>query len=325
MAGFSTNNPNDYLCFGHQPGKDTEASTFYFLRHLNGSGFDTTPQVQSVREGGDGQEVGLRYKTMVKTDGQMIAYARPEVTGRLLTAALGLDTPAAGPTTPLTDHTISPVATLPYLTIEQKYADERERTTNCKVASLDIDWQAGGPLQLTAAFSSGGTSYRPTDAAKTPVRESGDPLMWPGASVTLGGGASGCKVTKGKVAIKRGMDDTVQTLSLNREDLVELTQDYEVDLTIKYENAALWEYAQYAGAGGTVVPQDLATTSIDLFTQQGSQSLRLVAPMLQVADTKLNRLDPDGKTMYYNLTCQSVLGATNPLFAVVRSTATAAF
>src|SRR3954471_23192884 len=93
MAGRSTNEPTNSFACGFQADQTTEATTFNFLRHLDGTGADIDEQIESVREGGDGQEVGLRYKTAVTFDGSMVANARPEISARLWAAALGFDSP----------------------------------------------------------------------------------------------------------------------------------------------------------------------------------------------------------------------------------------
>lgn len=261
---------------------------------------------------------------MIKADGQAVTYAWPEAFGRLLNAVLGADS-IASVNGSLTDHTISPVASLPYFTLEQKWADEKERVVDAKVTQLDIDCEAGRPLKLTANTISGGTVFKQTAADLTATRESGRPLFFPLASLVMTG-ASGAKVTKMTVSIKRGVDDAIQTNSLSREDVVETTQDYTVDATLKYEDESLWARAQYGG--GTVAGLDLATSSIDFFTAQTAgtgQQARLVLPLLEIVGIKVNRLDPDGKTMYYDVSMQSVQGATNPCFGVIRCGATAAF
>src|SRR4051794_9592321 len=91
QPGKATNDPSGYIAFGKQSGKGTEASTFHFPKQLDGSGFEVEFDVQSEREGGDGQEVGLRYKSMVKGDGALAVNSRPQVSARIFAAVLGSD------------------------------------------------------------------------------------------------------------------------------------------------------------------------------------------------------------------------------------------
>jgi hypothetical protein len=321
MPGRATNDPANYIALGKQTAKDVEATTFYYLKHLDGSGFDIDPDIGSERTGGDGQEIGFTYRQMVKADGNLVSYAWPEWVGRALAAVLGQDTPSLI-VSPLTDHTLVPVASLPYFTVEQKWADINERNTNCKVTSVDIEFEAGKPIKVSAAIVGGGTVWIPT-AVLTPARESGDPLMYPLSSIALTGMATGLKVTKGKISIKRGVDDGIQTVGIAREDVVELNQDYQLDLTCKYEDSLMYKNALFNG--GTAVISDLATMGFSLFQAVGSQSMRIDMPLLEISGFKVNRLDPDGKTMYGDLAAQSVKAATVPLWARVRNLATAGF
>jgi hypothetical protein len=333
QPGHSTAEPQNYFALGVQGAKDQDAGTFYFFKHLDGTGFDTTPEVASEREGGAGREINLNYKTMVHADGQVVAYARPDAAGRLLTYALGQDTPSLVATTgPLVRHTIVPGGSLPYLTADQTWSDESERTTNCLVSDLTIEGEAGKPLKMTAQFVSGGSPHVATTALSA-TRESGLPLMYPSASAwmtaagALGAQASSIELTKFKIEIKNGIDDGIQTTGLNREDLVWLTAEFNVDGTLKYENNDVWDAINYGG--GTQVPVALATGAFSCFVPHipsgGSQNLLIGLPLLEYTAVKVNRLDPDGKTMYLDFTGMTTKSATNSIFAQVITGATTAY
>lgn len=336
LSGRVTNDASNYFAMGVQGAKDQVAGTFYFFKHLDGTGFDTTFDIQSDREGGGGREVALRYKTMVKPDGQVVAYARPDVTGRLLTWALGADTIATcySTTTGLTLHNIQSGvnATLPYLTAVQAWADVVEQTTNNIVTDLAIEGQAGRPLKLTAQFVAGGTvtGQAATAAAS---REAPAPFMIPGASFALnitGGldtGATSIELTKFKLDLKNTVDDSIQTLGLNREDVLWLVADYGFDFTLKYTDRGIWEEVYYGGLLGTTVQVPIATASFNLFTPLfgASNSLQLGCPLMHITACRVNRLDPDGKTMYIDGTAETIKGATNSVFANIVTNATGAY
>src|SRR5215469_9756302 len=143
--GRVTNDASNYFAIGLQSEKGVDATVFYFLKHLNGTGFDTTTTVNSERIGGVGREIGLRYRTKVTADGQYIAYAQPDFCGRVLAAAIGADVVTAGPSQGeknpyYSTHKIFTGSTagstpLPYQTIEQSWAEEVERTGNCLISS----------------------------------------------------------------------------------------------------------------------------------------------------------------------------------------------
>jgi tail tube protein len=337
MPGRPTNEPSNYWSFGFQSAKDIEASTFQFLRHLDGTGNDVEEDVESVREGGDGQEIGLRYKTAIAMDGQAVANARPEIGFRLAAAALGADVGVVASTAPpalasvasgvANLHTAVPTSAIPYLTIEQFWADVVERVPNCQVTGLDIEWEAGRPLKLTPKFIGGGTNYnRPAASALTPVRESGPPFFYPGASVVLDGAAN-TKSTKGKISINRGVDDAIRTTGLNREDVVALNFDVTVDATLKYEDQGLYAKTHVGASGGTQVPIDLATSAIRITSYLGQgtgiRMFEVGVNQFHLTGARVNRLDPDGKTMYIDVAGMGYKGATYQAYvrAVIGSVA----
>lgn len=334
--GFSTNQPSDYFALGIQSGKDTEASTFIFLKHRDGTALDIDEDVVSEREGGDGQEVGFRYKRLIKFDGSANANSRGQVTALMGAMVLGKTATvtnagagiASSFATGLQVHRFVPNPTLPYVTAEQRYSDIIERGTNMKGASLDIEGEAGSPIRLSMSMLSGGTPYRRAIASSlTPVRDSSEPIYFPRGSYALNG-AGTTKVTKFKYSAKRGIDDGIQTTELFREDLVELNADHDLDLTLKYESATLYDYIHFNG--GTMIPISLATGSFTAFmANTGAGTLARAAalnlPLLHFVGAKLNRLDPDGKTVYIDVAAMTVKGATDSVILDVALASQAAF
>lgn len=318
MPGRPTNEPSNYWAFGFQSAKDVAATTFQFLRHLDGTANETDETIESVHEGGDGQEVGLRYKTAIAMDGQAVANARPEVGLRLAVACLGADQ-ATGPQSLATGasglvntHIAVPTSAPAYLTIEQYWADEIERVTNCQITQLDIEWEAGRPLKLTPQFVGGGSVVqRDSASALTPTRETGAPFFYPGASVVLDGAAN-TKITKGKISITRTVDDQIRTTGLNREDVVGLNFDTSIDLTLKYEDRTLYQKAHFTG--GSQIPFDLATSAFRLTSYLGAgtaiRHFEFGMNAFHITGARVNKLDPDGKTMYLDVAGQGYKSAT---------------
>lgn len=326
--GWSSNRPTDYFAVGVQSAKDTEATTFRFPKHLTGSGFEFVPDIASEREGGGGQEVGLTYKKMIKADGNLAANLRG--VGALyavIDGALGL---TATTLTVVSDADVAspaclkmrmvPAATLPYLTVEQRYADQVERVSNAKVNQLTIDGGAGLPLKITAAFSGAGTVYqRDIASALTTSYDVTDPMWFPrGSYVITGLTASGAKLTKFKTTVMRHLDTAVQTTDLYRDDLIELVADYNFDCTLKYEDRQLYQGVQYGG--GSMVPIPLASANFMGYVnnaQSGTlaRSLKIGHNNLQAVSAKVNKLEPDGKTVYIDVAFTSIkpIGATDTL------------
>jgi hypothetical protein len=335
--GRATNEPANYFAFAVQSAVNVEGTSFYFTKHLSGSGFDVTSEFKAERIGGAGREVGLIYKTMVKADGSLVTYGWPDGTGRLLAIALGKDevttlVATSSAENELVLHKIaSGQATLPYFTADQTWADESERTTNCQVSELKIEGTEGAPIKFTAPFISGGSPVVRA-AALTPTRESGTPFMYPNASAALqvfsgaagaAGKATSSELEKFALTIKNTLDEGIQTLALNRTDVVWETVDFNLDGTLKYTDRNIWNQVNYFGASQVSI--QLATGSFDFFAAQSSsasQSLHLSVPILVFGSVKVNRLDPDGKTMLLDFTALTQGGPTSAVIAEVVTRAT---
>src|SRR4051812_6356425 len=128
QPGKATNDPLSYIAWGKQAAKGTEAATFHFVKHTDSNGFTVDRDYQREREGGDGQEVGFTYVSMVKADGGLGGNARAEFTARTNAAVLGADTVGSAAVPSLARHTAAMAASLPYFTIDQRWNDEIERT-----------------------------------------------------------------------------------------------------------------------------------------------------------------------------------------------------
>ncbi len=336
--GRATNEPSNYFAFGRQKGVNEEASTFYFTKHLSGTGFDVQTDYKAERIGGGGREVGLIYKTMVKADGSLVTYGWPDGVARMFSNALGTDNVTIQATNPLVvvKHQFVPgVATLPYMTIEQNWADETERTYNCLVSELKVEGQQGQPIRFTMPFISGGTVQAVAPRAVTPARESGTPFMYPGASAALeifaGGPAetnspTTSEITKFAFTIKNTIDESIQTLALTRTDAVWENVDFNLDGTVKYVDRKMWNAVNYFG--GSNVSISLATAAFNFFAVQSSSatySMHLQVPILVIGSSKVNRLDPDGKTMYMDFSGLTQAGPTSAVIAELVTGATTAY
>ncbi len=328
MPGRSTNEPANYIAFAFQADQTTAGTTFNFLRHLDGSGADIDEQVESVREGGDGQEIGLRYKTAISWDGAMVHNARPEVSARLDAATFGADTvsaPAAGEAAASISnlHTAVPTSFLPYMTVEQLWADVIERGIGAQITEMAVEFEQGRPMKVTHQFLTGGTiSRRPVASALTPTRETGQPFMYPNASVIFeGAGASGPNVlmTKGKITVKRNLDGDIRTLGLNRQDVVGQTLDVMVEGTLKYESASTMYDPVHYNVGGSQIPFDLATGAFRITSRFGSGTLIRLKEYgvnaFHYTQARVNKLDPEGKTMYIDFAGEGYKSATHQAYA----------
>lgn len=336
MPGWATNNPSDYFAIGKQTAKGTEATTFMFLRHKDGTALEGDEDVTSEREGGDGQEVGLRYKSLVKLDGAANANARSQFALYAFSGVLGKTAtvlPADGGAIPSTCqlYRLVPNPTLPYFTVEQRYADELERVSDAKLVAAELTGEAGKAAVLSLSIVGGGTPYqRDVASTLTATREVGDPVFFPRGSYVLQIGPTTFNaraITKFKTSLKKNVDDGVQTTELFRDDVIELTADYDLDFTVKYEDRGLYQAIRYAG--GSMVPLVLTTGNFSLFMTNQAQgtllrSIKQTFPLIQFAGAKLNKLDPDGKTVYLDVSAMTIRGATDSVITDIVTASTAA-
>lgn len=335
--GWSSNRPTDYFALGVQTAVGTEAATFRFPKHLTGSGFDFTVDSAEEREGGGGQEVALAYKKMIKADGNLVLNARGVgpvyaaidsvmgLTATTLTIVTELDT--ASPANQKVRMVMAP--TLPNLTVEQRWSDNIERVSNAKGNQMTIDGAAGLPLKLSIGFTGAGTLYQrdPVASSLTAVYDGTDPIYFPRGSYVITGAianvASGAKITKFKVTVQRHLDEAIQTTDLYRDDLVELTTDTALDLTLKYEDRTFYNYVQEGG--GSVVPLPISSLSFMAYANNAvasganggtpMRSMKIGMANLLAKSAKVNKLEPDGKTVYIDVACTSIkpAGATDSL------------
>lgn len=334
QPGKATNDPLSYIAWGKQAAKGTEAATFHFVKHTDNNGFTVDRDNQREKEGGDGQETGFSYVSLVKADGGMGGNARAEFLARSNAAVLGGELVASAAVPSLARHTAFPAASLPYFTIDQRWNDEIERNVDSVFTQLEISGEAGRPFKVNTTFISGGTVYqRDIASTLTPTREQGKPFFFPNGSYIFDAGASyAADWTKVKVTVARNVDDGIQTTGLGRDDVVPLSFDVTIEGTLKYTSRDFYRKVVYNG--GSVVISDMATGSVDLVQLQQVQvasgafatgMMRYQAPLFEWIDAKVNKLDPDGKTVYMDVVGMGIKGATSQLIATVDCTPNTAF
>ncbi len=327
--GKATNDPLSYFAFAKQASKGAVGATFFFMRHGDGTSMEIDSQVEREREGGDGQETGFTYVSLVKHDATLAGNARFSYAARVFAAVIGGDAVGSAAVASLARHTTALTASLPYFTIDQRWSDQVERGVDHVFTGFDFEGEAGKPWKLSAKTVGGGTVFqRDIASALTPTRELGKPVFFPfGSYVFDNGGSYAADVTKIKVSVDRNVDDGVQTTGLTLDDVIPLNLDVSVDATLKYTSRDF--YAKVVHTGGSSVIQDLATGSIDLTmlrnvqlngSQIASGAMRIQMPLIEWTDAKVNKLDPDGKTVYLDLVGMTVKGATHPIITGVDTT-----
>lgn len=313
--GYSSNDPRNYFAMAKQSAAQSEASTgFKFVKFLGDTGFNLGINAQTIHEGGDGQDPGLVYKSETNPDGQINAYARPDMWTYLSAWAMG-SAAAVGTSVGVGTSVYVPNATIPFLTVEQAWGGGRQidRVSDALLTGFQVEGAAGQPWQLTVPFIGGGTPYYRDGAASalSATLESGDPAMYAGGAYLVNG-ATDLDVTRWSVNFSRQVDDNLRTVNTFRRKVIALTRGVEVTAQVIWQDQAYYKQIEYGG--GSVVPHQLATGAFHAERQLvSSQLLGIDVPNLRFTDVSVNRLVPDGQTVVLDITAQGVKAGTGIL------------
>lgn len=310
--GYSSADPRNYFAFAKQADASTEATTgFKFLKYLGDTGFSPDPEAESVFEGGDGQDQGTHFKTKTKPDGQIVAYARPDMFTYLSAWALG-SAAAVGTSVGVGTSVYVPNATIPFLTVEQSWGggNQIDRVMSAILTGFQLEGEAAAPWKVTVPFIGGGTPYWRDGAASalSPVLESGDPVMYAGGAYLIDG-ATTLDITKFTYNFQRKVDDDIYTVDTFRRKVIPLSRTVSVDFQVLWQDQTL--YKKIAYGGGTYIPRSLATGSFHAERQlTASQLIAIDVPLLRYTNVDVNRLMPDGETVVLDISAMAAKGAT---------------
>lgn len=312
---YSSSDPANYFAVGQQSARGTEASSFKFWKYGEGTGFEIDSDHESEFEGGDGQAQGLHYKTAIKADPQLTGNARPDFFTHVSAFVMGsqIAPPSVG-ATDLASHVFVPNATVPYLTVEQRWraGNSIDRVTDTIVKAVEIKGEANKPWRITAEMVSGATVYLRNGAASalTAAFESNPPFMYAGGAYLIDG-ATSLDITNFTYKFERGVDDDLYTLSPYRRAVVPLNYAVSLDFQVIVENANLYEKVVAGAAGATQIPVALPTGAFRAQSIAGSsQMAQIDIPLLNYVGAKVNRIEPDGKTVLLDVVAMGVKGAT---------------
>lgn len=310
--GFSTNDPRNYFALARQTAAGTEATTgFKFLKFLGDTGFDVGIEEEQQFEGGDGQDVGLVYRSKTNPDGQIEINARVDAFTYLSAWALG-SAAAIGTSIGVGTSIYTPNSTVPALTVEQAWGGGKQidRVSDAILTGFTIEAEAGAPWRINAPFIGGGTPYYRDGAASalTAVLESGDPAMYAGGAYLINGGTE-LDLLRWTYRFERQVDDDLRTVNTFRRKVIPLTRSVGLDMQVIWQDQNYYRQVQYGG--GSVVPHELATGA---FTAQrvlsGSQMMGIDVPNLRFTGVSVNRLVPDGQTVILDISAMGVKAGT---------------
>lgn len=316
---FSSADPNAFLGLGMQSAlgsPQTAAAKLRFAKYMSGTGYNPTPEVVNLREGGDGLDWGFTYKKTIKGDGQLVAALRPEFAAQLFQLIPGGATwdGASAPANQTfhTGHASHPKGTI---FLQHPGSLLPHFLSDVQFTGLTLEANTGEPWKITAPFTAAGLGA--SFAAVTPTYYGDAPLLFHNLAPSgayLVDGATDTRISGFQIGIALGVEE-LYAQTIDPDDIVVQNRDITFQFTRRIENPTLWQKAMM-GAG--VQPTtSVATGSFDAIVMYGAgANLRSMAahlPLISYDKAELTDLDPDGKTVYETYSGKVLKGATAAL------------
>lgn len=175
----------------------------------------------------------------------------PASGGLLFLGALGGDVvTGTGPYT----HTITPAATLPYLTAFAQLDTEYHKVADCKVNMLELTWSERSPVEI--AYELMGITWTGYTGSYTVTNdESGNPRFIPPGGVfqvdTVSGTPATAKIAGGRITINNNLVPIPLSVSTLPDDVFEAEAALEVELRLIPTDTTEWRKIVTGSAGGT--------------------------------------------------------------------------
>lgn len=203
------------------------------------------PEIGGTRDVPDAQLGPISYS------GEYDLYARMESIATLLKGALGSASSAGSAGAGYT-HTITPAATIPWLSVEEKIANGYEtfKYTDAKVNTFHMEADANGYLMATAGMIA---LTQATTTATVPASQRNDtsPLIV-GTNITVAWGGVTLPAKSFSLDINNNIeDDDFRLGSLFLGDLVEKRREITMSVTIRPNDEDLWKTAMWGGPSAT--------------------------------------------------------------------------
>jgi hypothetical protein len=162
--------------------------------------------------------------------------------GLLLLGALGSDV-VTGPVSSVYTHTITPAATLPYLTHFAQLDTEYHKVADCKVNMLEIAWTERAPVEVSYELM--GITYTGYTGAYTITNdESGNPrFIPPGGTFQLDSNSNTpvtAKIIGGRITINNNLVPIPLSAATTPDDVFEAEASLEVELRLMPTDTTEW-------------------------------------------------------------------------------------
>lgn len=249
---------------------------------LTGGNIGPTRTTDNLSETDASRDRGNTYVQQTGVEGTPEFYVRQDSIGFWLHKVLGAD--AVTGTDPDFVHVLTPSNSLPYITAWKMQGDLLyEQYADCKVGSMTISAEAGGPLTASVGLmgrSATRLTTAPDNAAPIAI-ETNDPYNFNDVTgaVTLGGSVTAL-VRSFELSIENNLS-VQQTDSSIPYDVVEGTREISLGFDLVFETLAEYNKFHYGGAAGTTqVPTVFTTDAAFVFTKSASRSLGFNLPKI---------------------------------------------
>lgn len=338
LPAFSTADPNAYLAIGMQSALNvpqTAASKLRFCKYISGNAFSVNPQIVDLREGGDGLDFGIAYKTRIAVEGTLVFNLRPEMAGQFFQILPGGATWNAASAPAL--HTFHDNhASHPYSTIFSQHPGStlQNMLTDVRFTGVTIEAVTGQPIKVSAPFMA--LTYGASYTAITPTYYGAGSdglganddfwLYHTTPSVQLDGVADST-IERWSLSQKLGTEE-LQAQSVFLDDIPVFSREWDFSLERRYQSTQM--YSKII-SGGAVSP----TTSVPTgafradYTYGGAgvknRTISFSAPILTYRDDNITELDPDGKTVKETITAKPLRSASSTVTITVSNAHASAY
>ena len=330
---FSPAGALNYMGFGAQSVKGTGVAAAYFAAYIEAVDLSHNQAIRRVREAGNGLYIARDVKDVHLPGFRFAAAARPDITGAILAMFLGADS-ISGAGDPYT-HTITPVETTTWVTVERNLNDEvTERIEDAffTEVQLDIRKRDGGP-EAILIVTGGGLSPTYEASQSTDLYESDLPFLRSQMTWKLDGSAV-TDVERATLTMRWIFDESILSDALTRDDAVKLAFEADLEIVELFDStAALNAYraTHFGSSSGTAaaeaVYQPNATDSFEVSMTYGTpaRTLTINIPKVSWVEAKLTEPTPNASEAVRLTRSGHLITAAVPITATVLNATTPAY
>lgn len=330
MTEFSSADPNAYVALAIQSAQGTPQATpakWRFAKYSQGNSFAVTPAVVDLREGGDGLEIGVAYKSGIEVSGQIVCYPRPEFLGQALALIPGGAT-WLGASDPAVHRFHTNHASHPWSSMQVAHpgTDLVQLLSDVRFTGYTLLGRAGMPWQLTMPFRAitiGASSGIALVPSYTPQEEF---FLYHGNPSYLIDGVADSTIESISIQLALGIEP-LQAQSVYLDTIPVQNRKIDVQITRRYQDATLWKKIHLGG--GVAATTSVATGALSVLNQFGAgASLKYFKTdlgLLSYRNNVLTELNPDGQTIKETVSAVALKTASAGLVHELRNAHASAY